>query len=245
MNLIQRLVKLVIKLLSKLLTPKTWEVSQQYEWKATQEFMQTKSFSDLIENYRSNKFNSLVGYRDPSIVKEFFANSVDSYEQFLVNIVGKARLDIGPCISTPLRQWGDSDNFVIEPLVEDVIALQKKLFGFSLFDGMKCFNSPAEKTIDSLINRIDGVIYCRNCIDHSPDWPFILVNISKYAAKGCYLMLWNDLNHYGTADDGHYDITTDSTYFKSLIESLGFKIINEYVDDQRSSLNYGCLAIKI
>jgi hypothetical protein len=133
---------------------------------------------------------------------------------------------------------------VIEPLFEKVSKFQKDKFGFSLFDGFIGFNSPAEVTINSLINHIDGVIYCRNCIDHSPLWPFILANISKYAAKGCYLMIWNDLDHSGSADDGHYDITQEPNYFKNLIEALGFDVINEYTDSQRVGVNIGFLAIK-
>ncbi len=197
-----------------------------------------------MESQRSGEFNALNGYRNPRIVEEFFQNSIDTYDEFLLNIRGKARIDVGPCITTPLGQWGVGDNFIIEPLIDEVVSLQKSKFGFSFFDGMTCFNSPAEKIIDSLINRIDGAIFCRNCIDHSPEWPFILANLSKYATKGCHLLLWNDLNHYGTADDGHYDITTDSKYFSNLIESLGFTIISEYVDTKRSSLNYGCRAVK-
>ena len=230
--------------INQLFPKKTWEVSQQYEWKATQEFMQTLDFANHISDFQTGKFNALSGYRDPLMIKEFFANSTEQYNEFLTKIEGTARLDVGPCLSTPLRQWGGAENYVIEPLFEKVSKFQKDKFGFSLFDGFIGFNSPAEITINSLVNHIDGVIYCRNCIDHSPLWPFILANISKYAAKGCYLMIWNDLDHNGSADDGHYDITRKPEYFKNLIEALGFDIINEYTDNQRIGVNIGFLAIK-
>ena len=57
-------------------------------------------------------------------------------------------------------------------------------------------------------------------------------------------MIWNDLDHSGSADDGHYDITQEPNYFKNLIEALGFDIINEYTDSQRVGVNIGFLAIK-
>ena len=240
-----KLTTLFQKLKSSSFTKKTWQVSQQYEWNATEEFMQTASFADLMLGYQTGKFDALSGYKDPSIVKEFFANSTERYNHFLEEIAGKARLDVGPCLATPLNQWGGgTESFVIEPLLEKVIKFQKEKFGFSLFDNCIGFNLPAEDTIDHLVNRIDGVIYCRNCIDHSPLWPFILANISKYATKGCYLMIWNDLDHNGSADEGHYDITTETKYFKNLIEALGFEILNEYTDKDRVGVNVGYLAIK-
>ena len=92
--------------INQLFTKKTWQVSQQYEWKATQEFMQTSDFANHMQDYQIGKFDALSGYRDPLMIKEFFANSTEQYNQFLLKIEGKARLDVGPCLSTPLRQWG-------------------------------------------------------------------------------------------------------------------------------------------
>lgn len=238
--------------ISKLLThnapvvKKEWSRSQDYEWNAAKEFMETTFFHQIAAEFSSGDLKFSRGYRDTSLITEFFAGSNLEYENFLEDIKGKSCLDIGPCISSPLSQWDHTgESFIIEPLIDKVEKWQIEEFGFSFFDGLHTINAPAEYTQEKLIGKIDGAIFCRNCIDHSPLWPFILGNIARYASQNCYLLLWTDLDHGSEADEGHYDIVKEPQLFKNLIESFGFDIIHEYSDLKREGVNWGCLAKKL
>jgi len=89
------------------------------------------------------------------------------------------------------------------------------------------------------------LIYIRNCIDHTPDWVFILSNIASYARPGCELMIWNDIDHSASgADEGHYNITRDRGAFLRLIENFGFRIERQFDFHDRRSMNIGVFATK-
>ncbi len=95
-----------------------------------------------------------------------------------------------------------------------------------------------------LENQIDGVIVCRNTLDHG-EYPYkVLDNIGKYAKRGCYLLLWTDLYHTGGHDAGHRNITNDRDAFRDYIVKLGFRIIRGFAKTGRDTINYGCTAIK-
>jgi hypothetical protein len=68
--------------------------------------------------------------------------------------------------------------------------------------------------------------------------------MSEYAQPGCRLLLWTDLDHHGTEDIGHYNITLDVEAFKRLVETFGFRIVRTCQDTNRPELNWGCFAIK-
>ena len=73
----------------------------------------------------------------------------------------------------------------------------------------------------------------------------VLENIARYAAPGCYLLLWTDLYHPGGHDEGHRDITRDPAKFTRKLCELGFTI--EYATpkkDGRNTIHYGCRARK-
>ncbi len=224
---------------------KTWDNSQQYEWQATEDFMKTQSFQELARDIHSGKLAISNGYRDSRIIAEFFQSDSDEYERFLLKIAGSTCLDIGPCVASPLSQWDHVANkFIIEPLAPRVEAWQKEFFGFSLFEGMTCIVSPAEVTQEVLLDRVNDAIYCRNCLDHSPNWAFILGNIGRYATSGCHLLYWSDLYHGSAVDAGHYNITNDQQSFRNLIVALGFDIRYEFALGDRGGLNWGCRAVK-
>jgi hypothetical protein len=81
-------------------------------------------------------------------------------------------------------------------------------------------------------------------LDHTPKWPFVLSNMSAYAASGCQLLFWTDIDHRGTADDGHFDICSEASSLRRLLEQLGFAIQREFKDVNRHELNWGCVAVK-
>lgn len=45
--------------------------------------METPSFVEVVADYKDDSFDALNGYRDPSIPREFFADSLKNYEDFL------------------------------------------------------------------------------------------------------------------------------------------------------------------
>jgi len=202
-----------------------WNAAQAYEWRATVELMSTEGFRTLAQQIYTGKFKSSTGHRDELMLGEFFGGNLDLYNSFLENIRDKKVLDVGPCLASPLSNWDETgEKFIVEPLLPKVVPWQRDRFGFSLFDGMTLFSTPAEITEPTLVGLIDGAIYCRNCIDHSPYWPFILANISQYAQQGCYLLLWSDIYHGESVDDGHFNIVQDSLLMRNLIQALGFSV---------------------
>ena len=96
-----------------------------------------------------------------------------------------------------------------------------------------------------IYSAVDGAIFCRNMLDHTPHWRAVLDNISAYACTGSKLLLWTDLDHRGDADEGHYDISSDVGRFANHIRELGFRIVREYSDAGRHELNWGCFAEKL
>jgi hypothetical protein len=226
--------------------PKTWALSQEYEWSATTQFMSTAAFKELATEAVTNENLKISnGFAPELTLKEFFGGSEVSWRQFTSHIEGKRCLEIGSCTSSILSSWDTaSDRIVIEPLAERVSKWQMENLGFSLYEGLTTHSIGADEYLPALKNQIDGAIYCRNCIDHSPNWMFILSNISSYAAPGCKLLLWNDIYHVNGTDSGHYDLTQDPAAMKRLIHALGFDIIREYIDQEREDLNWGCYASK-
>jgi hypothetical protein len=235
-----------ITTLTNEVTTKSWEASQEYEWDATVKFMSTPEFKDLAIQARNNQeYKISNGYAPKLTIEEFFGNSASEWQAFVSQIAGKKCLEIGSCTSSMLSSWDTaSDRFVIEPLADKVSTWQRENLGFSLYEGLTTYSVGADQYIESLAASIDGAIYCRNCIDHSPNWMFILSNISAYATPGCKLLLWNDIFHLDGTDSGHYDLTDDPSAMKRLISELGFNVKREYTNVGRRDLNWGCFAIK-
>ena len=185
-----------------------------------------------------------LGYKDDLTLREFFAGDDGRWQSFVSHIAGKSVLEIGPCVASQLSTWDvAASRYIIEPLYEPIAEYQRQTFGMTAFRSIYAYPQSAEVLIDDLVGKINGAILVRNCIDHSPQWPFILSNVASYAAPGAHLLLWNDLYHAPGYEEGHYDITTDYLAFRRLIENLGFNILLDY-QAQSVNINYGCLAIR-
>ncbi|HEX5478034.1 MAG TPA: hypothetical protein VFX09_09275 [Burkholderiales bacterium] len=225
---------------------KTWQASQQYELEHAIGFMDAPAFRELHLEFRSGKRNLSAGYRDALVLKEWFAGSTAEFDSFVEHLKGSTCLEIGPCVASQLTGWDvTSERHVVEPLLEPIEAWQRANLGGSLYEGFVRHAVPGEKLIDSLVGQVGGAVLCRNMLDHTPKWPFVLANISAYAAPGCKLLLWTDLDHRGDADEGHYDITPHPEDFKRLVAQLGFRVIREYSDTDRHELNWGCFAERL
>lgn len=225
---------------------KTWENSQEYEMENAIVAMGKDYFKKYCKQLESGDlYISKGAIPNDLMFYEFFNNSKENWINFTKHINDKVCLDIGPCILSPLVSWDiASKRYLIEPLYKRVYEWQLNNLGKSVFEDLICYGHAAEIPIPELIGKVNGAILCRNILDHTPNWKSILSLISRYATKDCRFLLWTDLDHKGNADIGHYDITKDIEYFKNLIKNLGFKIVREYQDLHRDTINYGCFSIK-
>src|SRR5438445_13851772 len=97
--------------------PKTWEHSQRYELEHAIGFMNDAWFKKLFHDTKAGKLNLSEGHRDALMLKEFFENSGELFDEFVGHISAKSCLDIGPCVLSPLSTWDVAkQRYVIEPL---------------------------------------------------------------------------------------------------------------------------------
>jgi len=224
---------------------KDWATAQKYEFEHACSFMQEPFFRDLFEKYLRGELQSSTGYLNELLLSEFFDNDPAQFRSFIGSIQGKACLDIGPCVFSPLPTWdGIGKTYAIEPLGTMIDEWQRQNFGSSAFDRVKLISIGADVFAPELAGKVDGVIYCRNMLDHTPNWPFVLAHIAAYAAPGCALLLWTDIDHRGTADEGHFDICEEPAPLKRLIEQLGFVVKRDFSAEKRPERNWGCVAMK-
>lgn len=223
-----------------------WASAQQWELGHSIQYMNQHSFADALKHVNSREFYASTGFIDDADLNEFFSGDREVWIKFIKQITGKRVMEIGPCLLAKIAYWDvASERIAIEPLFDEISKYQNEVFGKNGFPGVEVYSSPAEKLIPELVGKIDGALFVRNCIDHSPNWPFILGNISRYLAPGAHLLIWNDLLHPEGYRDGHYDICDDKELFRELIISLGFRIEAEWDVPESVCLNYGCRAVKL
>jgi len=220
------------------------EKATKYEINASKKFMK-ENLKDYYSNLQNQKQNK-ERYLHPLAIKEFFENSVAKWNSLANHISDKTCLEIGsgPAGHIIGFYWAKR-RIIIDPLVLEYKRMSLKLFKRTWFtDDLELYAKKADENIPELENLIDGVIICRNALDHC-EYPYkILDNIAKYAKKGCYLLLWTDLYHLTGHNEGHCNITQDKSAFRSYIVNLGFRIVSEYTDKERLTINFGCTAIK-
>jgi glycosyltransferase involved in cell wall biosynthesis len=242
----KKLIKIISTRIYKKSRKKNWQSAQKYELKHAINLMKSDYFKNLHKDFMSGHLYVSKGYSDNLMLKEFFMNDKNKWLEFVEYIKNKNCLDIGPCVFSPISTWDiTKKKYGIEPLYKEINQWQKQNLVNSSYEKMRVFNEPAEKLIKEIVNQIDGAILCRNMLDHSDKWPFILINIANYAKPGCKLLLWTDLHHFGKEDDGHFNITLNVDSFKLFIKTIGFKIIREVNEPNREELNWGCFAKKI
>ena len=136
---------------------------------------------------------------------------------------------------------------LIEPLHKQYETLLKQYNLHNIFESIdNRFDVGADIYIPELKNSVDGIILCRNALDHTPNWSFVLSNISSYARSNCYLNIWTDIQHSLLQDEGHYNLTVNKDNFVRLVENLGFEIEFVSVNKplERSNLFVEILALK-
>lgn len=228
------------------ISEKSWEASQDYELKNAIAFMEGDFFKSLFSDLMSGRRNVSMGYKDELLMREFFGDEDAAWTEFLQHITKKRVMEIGPCVASELASWDiAAERYIVEPLYGQIAAYQRKVFGTTCFEDLVCYDKPAEELIDELVGRIDGAVLVRNCLDHTPGWPFILSNIALYTTPRAYLLLWTDLYHHDGVDAGHYNLTQNKDAFRRLIENIGFRILKTYSHSESADINFGCLARRI
>lgn len=216
-----------------------YEISSAYEW---MDDNCPRWFGELDEIRAKGRIN--VKKNDPEIF-----GSREDFVKCHEHIRGKVVMDIGcgPCGGNAGSYYQASKRVLIDPLANDYRNYQVKKFGRSLLDDEAViYSQPAEKFIPEMEGKVDGMIICRNTLDHCKK-PFkILDNIARYAAPGCYFFVWTDLYHVAGHDDGHSHITKDVASFERyILETMGFsQVVHRYEMPDRNTLNLGLTTIK-
>jgi len=179
------------------------------------------------------------------ISDEFFKNKY-LWNKFIKYIENKTCLEIGSGPAGALIRWyWTKRRIIIDPLVSEYKRLSIEKFGKSFFtDDIILYSQNAETYIPNLRNKINGVIVCRNALDHCENPIKVIENMAKYAKSGCYLLLWSDIYHKKGHDEGHTNITRSKAKFENLIKKSNFEIQYKFSLSKRDTINYGCVAIK-
>jgi hypothetical protein len=235
------------KMFSKLLSFFNKSTQNQFDHKKAQAYELSASKKWLKRNFLVLYPEVMDKTKQKSVISdEWFSNQSD-WQTFIDWTEGKTGLEIGSGpMGTIVRWWWIKQRIIMDPLIAEYKKLQFDLFGKTCFsEDIELLAINAEDFKEDLESCVDGVIICRNTLDHCKNPMKILINISKYAKPGAYLLLWTDIYHIKGHDQGHTNITSDIEEFVRNIEDLGFNI--EYktpVKSDRDTIHYGCRARK-
>jgi hypothetical protein len=197
----------------------------------------------LMDNFES-EYRNLNNLRFD--IDEWFGNALHHFDTFRSHTNKRMCVEIG-CGSFPDTNylWHIKDRRVIDPLADKYRVFEEQTFGKSFFEGFKIYNQRAEERIDELVGKVDGMIFCRNMLDHTDDPLSVLENISAYAMSGCYFLLYSDIWHFSPTGEAHRCITKSVTVMDKLLKALGFRVVL-YIKPHRESnfIEYGAVLIK-
>lgn len=213
--------------------------AQEYEIASARQWLRESHglVADLLDRAAQRRPGDLF-------LREFMAGSLDEWDAFASHLEGRPLLDVGagPLPAAVLMPWA-SPRIVIDPLARSYSESVLETFGMSWFDELTVHSVEAERFVPDLEDAISGAIVCRNALDHMGDPFIVLANLAAYAAVGCRLLLWTDLDHPEGGDAGHRSITGDRGGFRRLIEQLGFRITRE-TPDKPDHFSFGCYGIR-
>lgn len=226
--------------------PLQWEKAQQFELRHSRRWLKDNFaplWSQIEDARRSGRYWS--GPMD-LMRSDFFQGSETDWLEFASFIENRSCLEIGagPCGALAIWWWVKR-RVIIDPLILMYLAISLEMFNRSWYtDEIELIGTPAEQVEPRLLGTIDGAIICRNTLDHCADPGQVLRNIAQYASRGSLLLLWTDLWHTGGRDQGHRNITRDRSSFLTQISELGYHILRDFSDPDRSTVNFGCIAEK-
>ena len=144
------------------------------------------------------------------------------------------------------RSW-IKDRVIIDPLIDVYRAEERRLTGKTFFtDDIRTFAMNAEVFIKDLAGAVDGCIVCQNTLDHCRRPLKVLKNLARYAAPGCFFLLWTDIWHPGGLDTGHRNITKSEGVMDDFLQRLGFEIVKKgrKIRGPKEYVEYGRIAVK-
>lgn len=229
------------------LSPFNHRKAQKYELRSSREFLE-EHFRKMYKVYERHQHQTASEFGKYLEKDEFFRDSKKAAQTVAKHVNGKTCLEIGPGPYGELLNWTLAKRrIIIDPLLDDYIRLSKEMYGKTWYTGkLELFSQVAEDMIPEYDHAVDGMIICRNALDHCADPLKVLTNLGRYATSGCYLLLWTDLWHIHGTDDGHRHIMKDPKKFKQLVEDMGFVIEYEFDDLRKNgaTIDYGCRARK-
>jgi hypothetical protein len=155
------------------------------------------------------------------------------------SVVSRVCLEIGAgpiCGYIPYIE-GAKKRVIIEPLAEEYDLLRKEInYEIPNLESVQFYPCAADHMVEELRGAVDGLIICQNALDHTPNWYFILSNISAYAAKGCVFYLWSDIDHMTPVVAGHFNITSNPVKLFDMVENFGFDLVFKKYFARDSSL---------
>ncbi|WP_422371023.1 hypothetical protein [Hoeflea sp.] len=208
---------------------KIWENSQEFEFKHCRLFMESDAFKSYYAQLRSEPSPERTRQMREGLANLFFKGHEDEFPAICEHARQRQNLEIGSsCAPAIFAFESEIEPVIIEPMGQKIVDYQRKHFSDDVFQHSRLFAMDAAIPIEELEGSIDGVIYVRNCIDHTPKWPFVMANIAHYAKPGCKLIFWSEMSHGPAPDIGHYNITDDVNDFLRLVDALGFDVDHHF-----------------
>jgi len=221
-------------------------IAQRYELYHQKIYIEEHIKNEILDIFKKTEQDKY--YITPTFLEFFFKNDTEIWLNFARHIENKRCLEIGSGPNGASIQWlFVREWIIIDPLIDEYKKLLVESGSIVSWPAnIKTYAQNAENIIAELKGKIDGVIVCKNCLDHAGSHLEILRAISEYAVKGCKLLLWTDLYHLLGHDEGHSNITANVDEFKHYIEALGFDVLygTPRFREDRSTIEYGCVAVK-
>lgn len=225
----------------------------EYEWRETLSWERTsrERIKRIISEREQEKYYSGDTQGLTTNLNQFFLNDEKTWIEFAKSIENKNFLEIGGSYLGASGLWNFIDKrYHIDPLLEKIYNHIDETYDTNWYDDVELYSEPAEEIIQELVGKIDGCIYMRNCLNHTKNPWKILDSISKYATKGCTLLLWGEITHRNGGDVGHSDVCQEPEEIENFLKEKGFKIIRNVVHGGPAGVvplwgkDYGCVAIK-
>ena len=219
--------------------------AQRYESSSNRITIQT----DFRRVYESWEQERAAGHLWQTADDMWFQGDATLWSQFVDHVRDRKCLEIGsgpfgylaPC-------YWIKDRVIVDPLIDAYRKEEMKLTGKTFFtDDIRTLATGAETFIEDLSGAVNGFIVCQNALDHCKR-PFkVLKNIGRYAAPGCFLLLWTDIWHLEGVDAGHRNITRSEAGMDAFLRDLGFEIVKtgRKIRDSKEYVEYGRLMQKV
>ena len=203
------------------LNEQAWQNSQKYEL----------NYQKLRKTLKQNILYTKDLYEQKREISTIWNFDLSLESKIITHVKDKNVLEIGcgPVFGYLPQFWAARKRIAIEPLLDEYAKLWNDICDINIVESgliTEPYSQGADMFIPELAGEIDGLIISQNSLDHTPNWPFVLSNISSYASVGSFLCLWTDVFHGNKPNDGHYNITPNYENLVRLVENMGFNILS-------------------